>query len=120
MAVINNIQSVSISAYGKVPLAASPGTFTPSGVKRDPKPGRQAQDGGFIEQATQAKLELNVNLLGGIDVSDFNAITGSDVTVRLADGQVHLMSSAFCQDVVAIGDNEAKLTLIANVSEKVA
>lgn len=120
MALINNIKSVSAPSIGKIPLADKPGTFTPSGTKREPKPGRQASDGGFTETASQAKLELNVNLIGGLDIDKLNAIVDDDVTIRLADGSVYLMSASWCMDVVPVGDSEAKLTLCANSSEKVA
>ncbi|GAB6139922.1 hypothetical protein JCM14076_06510 [Methylosoma difficile] len=120
MALINNIKSVSVPSIGKLPLADKPGTFTPSGKKREPKAGRLAVDGGFTETATQAKLDLSINLLSGIDIDSLNAIENDDVTVRLADGQVHLMSGAFAAEVVAVGDGEAKLMLVSNVSEKVA
>lgn len=119
MALINNIKSVSVPSFGKLPLADKPGTFTPSGIKRDPKAGRLAQDGGYTESAAQAKLELSLNLLAGVSLEQLNAISNDDVTVRLADGQVHLMSGAFSTEVVPVGDNEARLTLVANVSEQV-
>ena len=120
MAIINNIKSVSVPSIGKLPLADKPGTFTPSGIKRDPKAGRLAADGGFTETATQAKLDLSLNLLRGIDIASLNAITNDDVTVRLADGQVWLMSGSFCSEVVPVGDSEAKLVLISNISERVS
>ena len=120
MALINNIKSVSLPSFGKLPLADKPGTFTPSATKREPKAGRLAQDGGFTETAMQAKLELSINILAGIDIDRLNAIDNEDVTIRLADGHVYLLSGAFCTDVAAVGDGEAKFTLMANTSERVA
>lgn len=117
MAQLTNIRTVSVPSIGKLPLADKPGTFTPSGTKRDHKPGRVATDGGYVESETAAKLELSLNMQGGIDLQALGAIKDEDVTVRLADGSVHLMSQAFATEAVALGDGEAKLTLIANTSE---
>lgn len=120
MSLINNIKSVSLPSFGKVPLADKPGMFTPSGIKREPKAGRLAADGGFTETSTQAKLELNLNLVGGIDIDALNALDNEDVTIRLADGHVHLMSGAFTTEAVPVGDNEAKLVMVANISEQIS
>jgi hypothetical protein len=119
MAQINNIRTVSIPSIGKVPLAAQPGTFTPSGKKREHKPGRLAEDGGFTESAEPAKLDLNINLLGGVDILALNNVENEDVTVRLADGSVHLMSLAFVADPIPVESGESKLTIMSNTSEKI-
>ena len=121
MAQINNIRTVSVPGIGKLPLAEKPGTFTPSGIKRDHKPGRLAEDGGFVEAGVPAKLELTLNTLGGLDLDAINDIKDKDVTVRMADGQVHLMSLASrTGDPAGIGDGETKLTLTSNVSERIS
>lgn len=120
MAQINNIRTVSVPSIGKLPLAANPGTFTPSGVKRDHKPGRLPEDGGYSESGTPARLELSINLLGGVDVVALNAVKDEDVTVRLADGHVHLLSQAFVAEPVGLGDGESKLTIMANTSEQIS
>ena len=120
MAIINNIRSVSIPSYGRIPLAEKPGSFTASGTKREHKGGRLAADGGHLDTSAPAKLELSINLLGGISVDVLNNIVDEDVTVRLADGQVHLMSQAFSTEPVQISDSEAKLTLMANFSERIS
>lgn len=120
MPVINNIRTVIVPSIGRIPLAEKGGSFTPSGIKREHKGGRLAQDGGHLDTSVPAKLELSINLLGGIDVSRFNNIVDEDVTVRLADGQVHLMSKAYATEPVQAGDGEGKLTLMANFSEKIS
>jgi hypothetical protein len=120
MAQINNIRTVSVPSIGKLPLAEKPGTFTPSGVKREHKGGRLPEDGGFTESGVPAKLELNINLLGGVDIIALNAIKDEDVTVRLADGHVHMMSMAFVTEPVPVGDGESKLTIMANTSEQIS
>jgi hypothetical protein len=120
MAQINNIRTVSVPSIGKLPLAEKPGTFTPSGIKRDHKGGRLAEDGGYTETGTPAKLELSINLLGGLDVSALNSIKDEDVTVRLADGHVHLLSRAFATEPVGVADGESKLTIMANTSEQIS
>lgn len=120
MAQINNIRTVSVPSIGKLPLADKPGTFTPSGIKREHKPGRLAEDGGYTETSTPAKLELSINLMGGIDLAKLNAIKDEDVTVRLADGHVHLMSRAFVTDTVSVGDGESRITIMSNISEQVS
>lgn len=115
---LDNIKTVSVPSIGKLPLAANPGTFTPSGVKRDHKPGRLAADGGYTETSTGAKLELNLNLFG-IDITKLGDIKDEDVTVRLASGAVHMLPQAFATEAVPVGDGEGKLTLMANSSEKI-
>lgn len=115
-----NIRTVSVPSIGKLPLAANPGTFTPSGQKRDPKTGRLASDGGFIESEIQAKAELNINMKAGIDIQKLNAIKDEDVTIRLSDGSVHMMSQAFRSgEPVGFSEGEGKLVLMSNVSEKI-
>jgi hypothetical protein len=120
MAQINNIRTVSVPSIGKLPLADKPGTFTPSGVKREHKGGRLPEDGGYTETGVPAKLELSINLLGGVDIVALNAIKDEDVTVRLADGHVHLLSQAFVADPVPVGDGESKMTIMANTSEQIS
>jgi hypothetical protein len=115
---LNNIRTVSVPSIGKLPLADKPGTFTPSGIKRDHKAGRLAEDGGYTETAVPAKLDLSINLLGGVDIGALNAIKDEDVTVRLADGSVHLMSQAFAVETVPVDDGTSKLTIMSNTSEK--
>jgi len=119
MAQINNIRTVSVPSIGKLPLSANPGTFTPSGTKREHKPGRLAEDGGYTESAVPAKLELSINLLGGVDVIALNNIKDEDVTVKLADGSTHLLSQAFVEDPIPVDSGESKLTIVANTSEKI-
>ena len=119
MAQINNIRTVTVPSIGKLPLADNPGTFTPSGVKREHKPGRLAEDGGYTESYQPAKLELSVNLLRGVDVLALNNIKDEDVTVRLADGSVHMLSQAWVADPVSVESGESKITIMANSSEKI-
>lgn len=119
MAQINNIRTVSVPSIGKLPLAANPGTFTPSGSKREHKAGRLAEDGGYTESAEPAKLDLSINLLSGVDVTALNKIKDEDVTVRLADGSVHLLSQAFVTEPIGVDSGESKMTIMANTSEKI-
>ena len=118
MSQITNIKTVSVPSVGKLALAQNPGTFTPSGYKRDHKPGRLAEDGGYTETSTPATAELNIHLTPGIDVVALNNIKDEDVTVRLSDGTVHLMSRAWAESVVPVGDGESKIKLVSNASEQ--
>lgn len=120
MSQITNIRTVSIPSIGKLPLGEKPGTFTPSGTKREHKGGRLPEDGGFTESGTPARLELSLNLKGGVDVLALNEVNSEDVTIRLSDGHVHMMSQAFVSEPVQIGDGDAKLIIIANTSEQIA
>ncbi len=113
-----NIRTVSVPSIGKLPLAEDPGTFTPSGKKRDHKAGRLAEDGGYVESETPAKLELNLNLKGGLDILAINDIVDEDVTVRLSDGTVHMMSLAF-RAGEPMGVGNPKLTIMSNTSEQI-
>jgi hypothetical protein len=117
MGQLSNIRTVSLPSFGKLPLSDDPGTFTPSGVKREHKGGRIAEDGGFTETATPATLEANVNMHGGVDFDLLNTLANEDVTVRLADGRVYLMSEAFVTEVVPVGDGTGKVTIMSNTSE---
>lgn len=120
MSAITNIRTVSCPSIGKLPLAEKPGTFTPSGKKREHKPGRLAEDGGHTESESPAKLELNLNLTAGTDIDALNAIVNEDVTVRLSDGTVYMMSRAFRSgDPVGISDGETRLLLMSNKSVKI-
>lgn len=120
MAQLNNIRTVSVPSLGKLPLAANPGTFTPSGDKRDHKPGRLPEDGGFTTSSQPAKLDLSINLQSGIDMDALNAVAGEDITIRLTDGHVYMMSQAFVTEPVGFGDGESKITIMSNTSERIA
>lgn len=120
MAKLNNIRTVSVPSIGKLPLADKGSTFTPSGIKREHKAGRLAEDGGHTESGVPAKLELNLNLHPGVDLAAINAISDEDVTVRLSDGQVHMLSQAFVTDPIPVGDGESKITIMANTSERIS
>ena len=120
MAQINNIRTVSVPSIGKLPLGEKPGTFTPSGTKREHKGGRLPEDGGYTETGVPAKLELNINMVPGTDVVALNDIKDEDVTVRLADGHVYLMSQAFVTEPVGVGDGESKMTIMSNTSEQIS
>lgn len=120
MAQLNNIRSVSAPSIGKLPLASQPGTFTPSGVSRSHKPGRLAEDGGYTETATPARLDLSINLQGGISLDSLNAIKDEDVIVRLADGAVYMLSQAFVTEPVGVAEGDSKLVIVANVSERIS
>jgi hypothetical protein len=119
MAKLNNIRTVSIPSFGKLPLGDDPGTFTPSGKKREHKGGRLAEDGGHTETGTPASIEANINLLPGVDVMALNDVEGEDVTVRLADGSVYMLPQAYVAEVVQIGDGTSKVTINANTSERI-
>lgn len=120
MSLINNIRTVSIPSLGKIPLAANPGSFTPSGTKREHKAGRLAEDGGRTESEVPATLSLNINVLGGIDVAALNSVVDEDITIRLADGQVHMMSQAYVIEPVALESGESKITIMSNISERIS
>ena len=55
-----------------------------------------------------------------MDIIALNAIKDEDVTVRLADGHVHMMSMAFVTEPVPVGDGESKLTIMSNTSEQIS
>ena len=120
MAQMNNIRTVSVPSIGKLPLGEKPGTFTPSGIKREHKAGRLPEDGGYTETGVPAKLELSINMIPGTDVVALNDIKDEDVTVRLADGHVHMMSQAFVTEPVSVGDGESKMTIMSNASEQIS
>lgn len=117
---IKNILSVSVPGIGKLPLAEKAGTFTPSGKKREYKPGRQPGDGGHTETHTPAKLELNLNLQKGLDIYALNDIEDADITVRLSDGSVHMMSQASSENPTPVGDGDGKVVFFSDISERIA
>jgi len=117
---MTNIRTVSVPSVGKLPLADNPGTFTPSGKKRNHKPGRLPQDGGFTSSAQAARLELNLNAVG-VDLDAINDIEEEDITVRLSDGAVYLMSQASLESPAAVGgEGEIKVVLFSNSSERIS
>lgn len=120
MAKLNNIRTVSVPSIGKLSLAEKGSSFTPSGTKREHKAGRTANDGGFTSTEQPAKLELSINMQSGIDLAAINAIEDEDVTIRLEDGQVHMMSRAFVADPLPVGDGEGKITIMSNTSERIS
>ena len=120
MAQIKNIRTVSVPSVGKLPLAENPGSFMPGGYKREHKAGRLPEDGGYIESSEPAKLELNINLLSGVDVVALNNIKDEDVTVRLADGSVYLLSQAFVTEPIGVESGESKITIVSNKSERIS
>lgn len=120
MAGLNNIKSVVVPSCGKLPLAEKGNTFTPSGSKREHKPGRTAADGGHTTTEQPAKLELTVNLQAGLDIDALNAIDDEDVTIRLQNGEVYMMPQAYSTDPVPVGDGEGKVIIMSNTSERIA
>lgn len=120
MSKLTNIRTVSVPSIGKLPISDKGNTFTPSGVKREHKPGRLAEDGGYTESGLPARLELSINMKPGVDIMAINAIDGEDVTVRLADGHVHMLSQAWVESPLPIGDGESKLVIVANTSEQIS
>lgn len=120
MAKLNNIRTVSVPSIGKLPLADKGNTFTPSGVKREHKSGRLPEDGGFTEAGLPARLEVGLNMHAGLDITAINAISSEDVTIRLADGHVHMMSLAWVETPLGVGDGESKLIIVANTSEQIS
>ncbi|PPD31902.1 MAG: phage tail protein [Methylomonas sp.] len=117
---LNNIRTVSVPSLGKIPLGADPGTFTPSGFNREHKPGRLPEDGGYTESSQPAVLAININLQSGIDLDALNAITSEDVTIRLGDGHVYLMSQAFINKPVGFGNGDSQVEFMSNTSERIA
>lgn len=120
MAILNNIRTVNIPSIGKLPLGQNPGTFTHSGIKREPKPGRLPEDGGHMENSIGATLDLTLNLQAGLDLQAINAVENEDITVRLANGEVHLLSQAYVAEPVQVGEGEGKLMIHASKSTRIA
>lgn len=120
MAQLQNIRTVSVPSIGKLPLAESGNTFTPSGEKREHKAGRVAEDGGHTSTPTPARAELTLNLVPGLDLEALGRIDGENVTVRLTDGSVHLMARAVAEDAVPVDGGTGKLVLFANTSERIS
>lgn len=119
MPALDNIRTVSVPSVGKIPLAEDPGTFTPSGITREHKPGRLPEDGGFIESSTPARLQLNIRQQAALDIDALNAIENEDVTVRLASGKVYMLAQASVEKPVDIGNGDTELALFANQSTEI-
>ena len=116
---LNNIRTVNVPSIGKLPLSEKGNTFTPSGKKREHKAGRIAQDGGWVETESPAKLELTINLQKGVSLAALNAVSSEDITVRLANGEVHMLSQAFNTEAVPVNDGEGKVVFMSNISEQI-
>ena len=106
MAALTNIRTVSCASVGLIPLAEDPGKLQLSGTVRDYKAGRLPGQGGYLEKFQPAMLELN-------------QIVDEDVTVRMSDGSVYLLSQAHVEKPVDIGNGDTVLTIRAEESEKI-
>lgn len=117
---LNNIRTVVIPSIGKLPLAADPGTFTPSGKVRTDKDGRLPEDGDVTVAYTRAQLELNIQLKPGLNVQSLNDVDGEDITITLEDGQVHMMSAAVCKTPVPVGGTgDSRVAFSSATSEQI-
>ena len=116
---LTNIRSVSVPGIGLLPLAEDPGTLNLSGEVREQKNGRLPQHGGYLERWQGARLELNLNLVPGIDIAAINNITDVDVTVRMSDGSVWMLAEACRENPIGIGNGESSLVIFANEAEKI-
>lgn len=119
MAKLINIRTVSSPSIGLLPLAEDPGTLTLSGYKREQKNGRLPQHGGYMESWQGARLELNLNFVVGTDPDAINAIADEDVTVRMSDGTVYLLSQAWVEEPVKIQNGDIPLVIASNLAEKI-
>lgn len=116
----NDIQTVQIPSLGLLPLSDDPGSFTPSGKKRDHVPGTLPEHGGFVEKQMGAKLSLNLNPLQYVDIDALNAVAGEDITIRLKSGAVYMMGQAFCESPVEQTQGKMTVVFMANTSERIS
>lgn len=95
MALLQQIKSISISGYGSLPLADNKSSFQPSLVERERVSGQRDSDSGFIDKDnTGAIVKATINHRAGIDQQEINAMTSVMITIKLSDGETHVMPEA--------------------------
>lgn len=117
---LNNIRTVVVPSIGKLPLAADPGSFTPSGKVRTDKDGRLPEDSDVTVAYTRAKLNLNIQNKPGLDTQALNEVDGEDIVITLEDGQVHMMPNAVCNSPVPMtGTGDSQISFSSATSERI-
>ncbi len=104
MALLQQIESVSIAGIGLVPLADNDSEFQPSQKERELVEGMKAGDGGFVRKSNVgAQLDISVLHKPGFDVQGFNALDNAMITIKLTSGETHIMPEAACVKAIKFG-----------------
>ena len=122
MAMLQQVESVSIAGLGQLPLADNDAEFQPSQKERELVEGMKAGDGGFIRKSNVgAKLKMTVLHRQGFDLQDFNALDSALVTVRYSNGETHVMPEAACDKAIDSGkDGKLKIEMESAESRKLS
>jgi hypothetical protein len=104
MALLQQIESVTIAGLGAVPLVDNDAEFQPSQTEKELVEGMKAGDGGFIRKKnTGAQLDISVLHRAGFDVQSFNAMNNVMITIKYTDGETHIMPEAACVKAIKGG-----------------
>lgn len=104
MALLQQVESVMIAGFGSLPLADNESEFQPSQKERELVKGMKAGDGGFIRKGNEgALLDATVLHRAGIDTQVLNDLTNVLITVKLTNGETHVMPEACCTKVIKFG-----------------
>lgn len=104
MGMLQQVESVTIAGFGSVPLADNDSEFQPSQKDRELVAGMKAGDGGFVRKAnTGASLEMTILHRPGVDTQTINDMTNVLITVKLTNGETHVMPEACCVKAIKFG-----------------
>lgn len=121
MAHLQKVCSASIAGFGPLPLSDTGNTFKPSGQKRDHKPACKPADGGYTSANTPAELEVSLNAKKTLSLQAVGSLADVVVTVKTSNGVVHVMSSAWCEEIPQLGDDgTAKAKFVSNESTEMS
>lgn len=119
MATLKYVKRVSVPSLGDLPVKEGGGTFRPYRITRNHESAELAQNGGFTEVNEPAELELTLNASSTIDLEAINAVVGENITVALSDGQVHMLTNAWCSEGPELSKGEVSVTFRSNLSERI-
>lgn len=104
MALLQQVESVSIAGVGLVPLSDNEAEFQPSQKERELVEGMKAGDGGFIRKKNVgAQLDITVQHKPGFNVQAFNDLDNAMITIKLTNGETHIMPEACCVKAIKFG-----------------
>lgn len=104
MAMLQQVQGVTIAGFGSLPLHDNETEFQPSQQEYELVAGMNPGDGGFIRKSNDgAVLDMTLNWRQGLDIQALNAMTDVMVTITMIGGDIHVMSSACCTKAIKSG-----------------
>lgn len=111
MAMLQQVERVTVTGFGALPISDNDMEFQPSQDSRELVKGMKRTDGGFITKERHgAVLEGTIVHRPGIDAQVLNAMTDVMVTVKLTNGETHVMPEACITEAAKYG-KEGKFSI---------